>query len=77
MNFEALIADQGFAVAIAVLLILTLIWFAKRLLGIIEKHIERNTEALGILKSAVDSQTEGMKEFASYVRTRDQNGGRR
>lgn len=77
MNFESLLQDQGLAVALAVLLVGCLIWFAKRQMVIIEKHIKDNTTILGTLKTSVEAQTEATKEFTRYVRTRDENGGRR
>lgn len=74
MNLEALLADQGLAVALAVVLVGFLIWFVKRQSVIIENHIQRNTEVMGSLKGAVDAQTEATKEFTRYVQERDQNG---
>ena len=70
MNFETLLADQGLAVALAVVLVGTLIWFAKRQMVIIEKHIKDNTEILGALKTSIEA-------FTDYVQERDRNGGRR
>ncbi len=70
MNFETLLADQGLAVALVVVLVGALIWFAKRQMHIIETHIKANTEILGSLKTSIDT-------FTDYVKDRDRNGVRR
>ena len=76
MNFEALLADQGLAVALAVSLVGCLIWLARKQMVTIEQYIKHNTQVLSSLKTSVDAQTDAAKEFTLYVQERDKNGGK-
>jgi len=78
MNFETLLQDQGLAVALAVLLVLFLIWFVKRQQHTIENHIAHNSEIMTAVKASVDAQTVAtaaqtkvLEEFTRYIQARD------
>ena len=78
MNIETLLMDQGLAVALAVVLVLFLIWFVKRQAHTIENHIAHNSEIMVAVKAAVDAQTiattaqtKVLEEFIRYSRGRD------